>query len=79
MAVGERVFNVIANGQPLLQNFDVLRTAGADRTAVTQTFTVPVSGGRLTLDFTPLEGDAIVSYISVRNAAVRVANRQGAP
>src|SRR5690606_444279 len=67
-SVGERVFNVTANGQPLLSDFDVVREAGADRTAVTRTFDVAVLGGRLTIAFTPLQGDAIVSFLAVRRS-----------
>jgi beta-galactosidase len=62
---GDRVFDVTANGQPLLESFDIVREAGKDRTAVTKTFPVAVSGGRLTMNFKPVEGDALVSNIRV--------------
>jgi len=64
--VGDRVFEVTANGQPLLANFDIVEEAGGDVTAVTKTFMVPSSGGRLVLDFKPVAGDALVSNISIR-------------
>jgi beta-galactosidase len=63
--VGDRVFDVTANGQPLLEDFDIRREAGNDRVAVTETFPVEVSGGRLTLEFDPTEGEALVSNIKV--------------
>jgi beta-galactosidase len=63
---GYRVFDVVANGAPQLRNFDVLRTAGAYRTAVTRTFTVDVTGGQLKLDFLPVRDEAVVSNISIR-------------
>jgi hypothetical protein len=65
IAVGERVFTVTANGQTLLEHFDVRQAAGAARTVVTHTFPVDVSGGRLVLDFTPAAGDAVVSTIKI--------------
>jgi beta-galactosidase len=63
--VGDRVFSVTANGQRLLENFDVLREAGDHRRVITRTFTVNVSGGQLTLDFTAAEGEALVSTIKI--------------
>lgn len=66
---GDRVFNVTANEQILLDNFDILREAGETRTAVMRTFTVAVSGGSLKLSFTPVEGDALVSNIQVKASA----------
>ena len=65
--VGDRVFDVTANDQTLLQDFDVLDEAGDAWTVVTRTFTLDVTGGQLTLDFAPAgrEGEAIVSNIKV--------------
>ncbi len=68
-SAGGRVFDVTANGEVLLTGFDVLAEAGAPLTVITRTFTVDVSGGLLTLAFTPTAGDAIVSTLSVRAAA----------
>jgi beta-galactosidase len=65
--VGGRVFTVTMNGQPVLTDFDILQEAEEARTAVTRTFPVTVSGGRLTLSFTPTTRDAVVSHISIRN------------
>jgi beta-galactosidase len=63
---GERVFTVRANGAPLLEDFDVLEEAGEPRTAITRTFTVPVSGGRLVLEYEASQGDALSSHIRIR-------------
>lgn len=63
--VGDRVFNVTANGQPLLESFDVLEEAGSARTVVTRTFPVDVTGGQLTLDFTATAGEALISNIKI--------------
>lgn len=63
--VGHRVFDVVANGETKLDNFDVLEAAGKYRTAVSRTFTVAVSGGHLKLDFVPVRGEAVVSNIMI--------------
>jgi hypothetical protein len=42
-----------------------LRSAGSSRTVVTQTFTVDVSDGHLMLDFNSVQGEALVSTISI--------------
>lgn len=65
--IGERVFNVVANGGTKLENFDVLQAAkGKYRTAVGKSFTTEVSNGYLKLDFTPSLSEAVVSNISIR-------------
>ncbi len=64
---GQRVFDVLANGKPVLEGFEVLKAAGgAQQSAVTHSFPVHVSNGRLILDFKPARGDAVVSVISIR-------------
>jgi beta-galactosidase len=66
-STGQRIFDVVANGETKLRNMDVLREAGGKyRTVVIRTFTAPVSGGDLKLDFLPARGDALVSNISIR-------------
>jgi beta-galactosidase len=67
--VGDRVFDVLANGEPLIQDLDIVDEAGGDREVITETFTVDVSGGQLVLDFTPSEGEeALVSTIKVASS-----------
>jgi beta-galactosidase len=73
-AVGNRVFDVIANGEKKLENFDVVAAAGAYRQAVTRTFMATVSGGRLELDFKPVRGEAVVSNIAIRNVRLQAAS-----
>jgi beta-galactosidase len=69
VAPGARVFDVLANGKPALQRFDVAAAAGgSDDAVVTRRFPVEVTEGRLTLDFVPSLGEAVVSTISVRRA-----------
>jgi hypothetical protein len=62
---GQRKFNVSAQGTPILSNFDVFAAAGANKKAVARTFTVNVTNGTLTLKFTGVVGNAIVSGIEL--------------
>jgi beta-galactosidase len=66
--VGGRVFDVLANGEPIIENLDIREEAGFVGFFVTRTFTVDVSDERLALAFVPRQGDAIVSYITVNEA-----------
>lgn len=55
---GSRVISVIANGKPLLNNFDVVADAGGSRTADVKVFTdiTPDSDGILHLSFASVQG-----------------------
>jgi beta-galactosidase len=64
-AGGANVFDVSANGAVVLDDVDVARDAGDERTALERSFQVTVQGGTLTLAFVPVRGDALVSNISV--------------
>ncbi|MDQ2798681.1 MAG: malectin, partial [Armatimonadota bacterium] len=61
---GQRVFNVTANGSPLLTDFDIYAAAGAN-TAVTKSFLVSVTNGQLALAFTGTTAQAAVAGISL--------------
>jgi len=63
--VGQRVFDVLANGQRVIEKLDLAATA-APLTAVTRTVDARVSDGTLVLEFKPLQGRAIVSAIEIR-------------
>jgi beta-galactosidase len=78
-AVGDRVFDVAANGETKLDDFDVLEAAGDHRTAVARTFTATVSDGHLRLDFIPVRGEAVVSNLMIRRLHLPAsADAQGA-
>lgn len=52
-AVGERVFNVAINGNPVLTNFDIVASAGGPDIAVVEPFTVTAnSSGQIVIAFT---------------------------
>ena len=64
--IGERVFNISANGVKLLENFDLSKDAGR-LTAVIKTFKIRASGGKgLSLDFQPVKGETILNGIRLR-------------
>lgn len=63
--LGSRVFSVDANGVNQIASLDVLSAAGAHSTAITRTFNVAVSNGKLKLDFKPSVGEAVVSNIAI--------------
>jgi hypothetical protein len=64
-AVGQRKFDVFAEGVQILNDFDIVQAAGAARKAVAKTFTVTVNDGRIDLRFAGVVGDALVSAISL--------------
>ncbi|MFP5237403.1 MAG: malectin domain-containing carbohydrate-binding protein [Acidobacteriota bacterium] len=82
---GSRIFNVTANGKPLLTRFDVVADAGASRTADEKVFTdiSPAADGKLHLVFAGEDGDsATLSAIEIlpglrgRIRPVRILTRQ---
>jgi beta-galactosidase len=63
---GDRIFDVIANGQKVLTNLDVAAAAGGALIAYQQRFEVNARGGMVIIEFRPTKGDAIVSAIEVQ-------------
>jgi len=61
-----RIFNVFANGKPILEGFDVISDSGAS-TADIRAFRdlAPAKDGKLHLRFDPLTNSAIVSAIEI--------------
>jgi Malectin domain/Glycosyl hydrolases family 18/Putative Ig domain len=64
-APGQRVFNVIINGQTVLSNFDIVAQAGTGKTAVDRAFSVFVTGGQITIQFTTVVDNAKISAIQI--------------
>ncbi|WP_277970587.1 glycoside hydrolase family 2 TIM barrel-domain containing protein [Sphingomonas echinoides] len=65
LAAGARVFDVTANGKPIVKALDIARSAGGPIKALVRQGTVVVRGGMLDLAFVPVTGDAIVSAIEI--------------
>ena len=66
-APGERVFDVVANGQVLFPAVDIAAGAGAAKTALVQSAEVGVAGDGLTLQFRPQRGEAVVSAVEIES------------
>jgi endoglucanase Acf2 len=68
-ANGKRVFNVTANGQTVLSNYDIFAAAGAEYKAVaTQITATADSGGKIALQFISVTDNAQVNGIEVAGA-----------
>ncbi|MGH7941578.1 MAG: malectin domain-containing carbohydrate-binding protein [Limisphaerales bacterium] len=67
--VGSRVFDVSCNGNTLLNNFDVFKTAGGADRAVVETFhgIEADAQGKLILRFVPVVNYALVDAVAVAN------------
>jgi beta-galactosidase len=63
---GARVFDVLANGQRVIEKLDVAAAAGVVLTAVTRRFDALVADDALVLDFRATKGRAIVSAIEIQ-------------
>ena len=66
-APGERVFDVVANGQVLFPAVDIAARAGAAKTALVQSAEVGVVGDGLTLQFRPQRGEAVVAAVEIES------------
>jgi hypothetical protein len=66
-AAGARVFNVFANGEALLRDFDVAKDAGGPNRATIKTFEniEPNAQGNIVLEFVPVRNYAEVNAIEV--------------
>jgi fibronectin type 3 domain-containing protein len=65
-SAGARVFNVAINGSQVLNNFDIWSAAGGANTALAKSFTATASSaGKITISFTSLVNNAIVSGIEI--------------
>lgn len=61
-----RSFQVLANGQSVIERFAPMEAAGGAKKAVLRSFGARSSGGHLVLEFKPVGGDAVVAGISIR-------------
>jgi hypothetical protein len=62
---GNRMFNVLINGQTVLANFDVVAAAGAGLKAVDRPFAVNVTGGQITIQLTAVQSDPTINGIEI--------------
>jgi hypothetical protein len=64
-AVGQRVFNVVINGQTVLTNFDIFSAAGGQFKAIDKTFTIPAAS-QITIQFVTVTDNAKVDAIQIQ-------------
>jgi beta-galactosidase len=69
LKAGERVFDVQANGDTVVEALDVAQVSGAPLTTISRQFEVRVRSDGLTLKFVPRKGEAMVSAITVEPSA----------
>ncbi len=62
---GQRVFNIAINGQAVLNNFDIVAAAGGPTKAVDRSFTINVTGGRVTIQMVSTVDDPAVNAIEI--------------
>jgi hypothetical protein len=65
VAAGSRIFNASINGSQVLSNFDTIAQAGGALAAVDKSFPVTVTSGTITIAFTAVVDNAIVSAIQI--------------
>jgi hypothetical protein len=61
---GQRVFNVSINGQQVLTNFDPVAVGGSGQ-AIDRLFTITVTNGSISIIFTPVVENPLVSAIEI--------------
>ena len=67
---GRRVFDVSAEDQLILDNFDIIDEAGGQDIAIERIFTVGVSDGTLDLDFLAEVNNAKISAIEIKPSII---------
>jgi beta-galactosidase len=62
---GERLFDVLVNGKPVLKRFDIAAAADGKLRAVDKSFQANAQQGALLIEFRPVKGAALVSALSI--------------
>ena len=62
---GERVFNIVLNGQQVATNFDIVAAAGGPNTAIDESFAVNVTNGQITIQLTPVVQNPQINAIEI--------------
>ena len=78
--VGDRVFDVHIEGNPLLENFDILAEAGSNYTAHIEVFEgITVTDGILNITLIPLQGATTINGIAVTSTQQPPASINASP
>lgn len=78
-AVGQRVFDVFIEGQPVLTDFDIFAAAGGKNLPLARVFTNNIADSQLEILFTPIVDNARISGIQVRKVADLYSDNDGIP
>jgi len=62
---GERVFNIVLNGQQVATNFDIVAAAGGPNTAIDESFPVNVTNGQIVIQLTPVVQNPQINAIEI--------------
>lgn len=73
-AAGQRVFNVTANGQTILSNFDIFAAAGAQNKPIDRTFTVAANSTGIVLQFVTVTDNAAVNAIAITPSPITISS-----
>ena len=64
-ARGERVFNIVLNGQQVATNFDIVAAAGGPNIAIDEPFPVNVSNGQIVIQLTPVVQNPEINALEI--------------
>jgi hypothetical protein len=64
-APGQRIFNIVINGQIVATNFDPYTAAGGPFKAVDRSYTVDVTNGSVTIQLVPVISNPKISAIEI--------------
>jgi hypothetical protein len=62
---GQRIYNILINGQQVASNFDPFAAAGGANTAIDKQYQVAVTNGTLDIQLTPIADNPKVSAIEI--------------
>ena len=65
IAPGQRVFDVMIQGRPVVKDFDIVKEAGRPRTVVVKELGDVQPGTELTIAFIPKQGEPLICGIEV--------------
>ncbi len=64
-ASGQRLFNIVINGQTVQSGFDIVAAAGGPHTAVDRTYLVNVTNGQLVIQLVPVVSNPKIDAIQI--------------
>ena len=76
---GQRIFNIVINGQTVAQNFDPCAAAGAWNTAVDRAYTVSVTNGQINIQLVSVLSNPKISAIEIVAGGSTVTNAPTTP